>query len=134
MKEKNAFKIIFLTLREILAKRSTGAIKEINEILLYANQEGTYFTAEFDKNEFKFHFRGTYEDFDEIEIGEREELLILDAFEDLYEELYKEQNEEEIRYEKVVDKLFLKFLKRRKITPLKEISTKPKIRSITYLR
>jgi len=133
MKDSIEFKKIFLTLQEVLSNLSSGVIRNVNDINLYANSDGTYFTAALDDKEYAFHFRGDATDFNDIEIGEREAILILDAFEDFYEVLYKEQNTEEMRYEKVVDKLFQKFLKRRKISPHKELLAKSKLQSKKYI-
>jgi len=126
------FKKIFLSLREMLGKIPDSIIEEINGIKIYANKEGTYFTAKFDKKEYTFHFRDDTIDND-IEIPEREELLIIDAFEDLYELLYKRVNAEEVRYEKVVDRLFEAFLKRRKKTPTKKYLEISRLTSKVYI-
>jgi len=89
---------------------------------LYVNKEATYFTARIKNNEISIYIVSDSKN--DITIknisSDREYILIMDAFEDLYEKIYKKINKEAIEYEKYVDSLFEKFLKRRKITPVKK--------------
>jgi hypothetical protein len=131
MKYKKELEKIFLSLREVLREYDDCIIKKINSIDLYANEKGSYFTAKIDNSKYNFHY--SYDEIRCDEIDEREELLIIDAFEDLYELIYKIVNKEKIRYEKIIDKLFQDFLKRRKITPTKKYLELSKLQSKTYI-
>jgi len=132
---KNEFTKIFKLIKELQESigNASGTIKEVNKINLYVSDDGTYFTAKFEAKEYTFHFRQGNNDFSEVQIDEKEELLVLDAFEDMYELIYNTLNKEKIRYEKAVDRLFEAFLKRRKITPTKALLAKVKLQQKTYI-
>jgi hydrogenase maturation factor HypF (carbamoyltransferase family) len=131
MKYKKDLTKLFLHLREIMIKVDDSVIENINSVKMYVNREGTYFTAKIDKLEYTFHFGKNL--IKDMEIPEREELLIVDAFENLYEILYKRVNAEEIRYESVIDRLFQDFLKRRKQTPIKKYLELSKLQPKKYI-
>jgi len=121
------FKKEFLNLasyirKELLKSPENSVIQTVNGIELYVNKEATYFTARIKNNEISIYIVSDSKN--DITIknisSDREYILIMDAFEDLYEKIYKKINKEAIEYEKYVDSLFEKFLKRRKITPVKK--------------
>ena len=121
------FKKEFLNLasyirKELLKSPENSVIQTVNGIELYVNKEATYFTARIKNNEISIYIVSDSKN--DITIknisSDREYILIMDAFEDLYEKIYKKNNKEAIEYEKYVDSLFEKFLKRRKITQVKK--------------
>jgi len=121
------FKKEFLNLasyirKELQKSHENSVIQTVNGIELYVNKEATYFTARIKNNEISIYIVSDSKN--DITIknisSDREYILIMDAFEDLYEKIYKKNNKEAIEYEKYVDSLFEKFLKRRKITQVKK--------------
>jgi len=120
------FKKSFLELasfirKEIAKAKGSGSIEDINGMELYVNREATYFTARIGEREIIIDLLSGNNVIQIKNISDdREYILIMDAFEELCEKIYKQNNKEAIEHEKLVDKLFEKFLKRRKKTPIKE--------------
>jgi len=120
------FKKSFLELasfirKEIVGAKMSGLIEDINGVELYLNKEATYFAARIGEREITINLLPGNNDIQIKNISDdREYVLIMDAFEELYEKIHKKNNKEAIKHKKLVDKLFEKFLKRRKKTPVKE--------------
>jgi len=108
-------------------------LADINKIPLYCGAERDYFTAEVAGKNYKFHCRSNHCSVYDIKIPEREELLIIDAFEDLYIKMYKKVNKAEIEYEKKIDRLFKEFLNRRKTGNVKEYLQASKLKEKIYI-
>jgi len=119
--KKPFLKLASFIRKEIVKTKESGLIEDINGMQLYVNKEATYFTARIGEREIIINLSPDYNETQIKNISDdREYILIMDAFEELYEKIYKKNNKEAIEHEKLVDKLFEKFLKRRKKTPIKE--------------
>jgi len=113
--------------------RPQAELADINKISLYCNAERDYFTAELAGKNYNFHCRSEHCSVHDVKISEREELLIIDAFEDLYILMYKKANKAEIEYEKKIDRLFKEFLNRRKTGNIKEYLQRSKLKEKIYI-
>lgn len=114
---------IFYGFRQEMPNYSGWQFFEINKVKVYINKEATYVTVEIGKDKWLFGYNDKIVIYDESsEIDDRIEMLLLDAFEKSYETMYNSNHKEKLEQESLIDNLFKKFVKRRKLeTPNKAI-------------
>jgi len=121
------FKDVLIGIQQQRKHYNKECFFEYNEVKLYVNESGDYFSVTLGKSkwliynhdnkqdEYKIEFDGTNSSLKEID--DRIGMLLLDSFEYVYEVMYNHNNEEVITHNKLIDKLFKKFVQRRKLKP-----------------
>lgn len=119
------FGTVFEDLRQEMPKYSGNNFFEKYSTKVYVNTEVTYVTVEIGTEKWSFHNRddtlynrevkGIELSEDSAEIDDRIEMLLLDAFERTYETIYNSNHKEKIKQESLINSLFEKFVKRRKL-------------------
>lgn len=130
MQQKNKrinelFGTVFEGLRQEMPQYSGGNFFEKHGAKVYINTEVTYITVEIGSEKWSFQNRdgslynrelkGIELSEDSAEIDDRMEMLLLDAFERAYETVYNSNHKEKIKQESLINSLFEKFVKRRKL-------------------